>query len=204
MGAGSEDALANWEGRCWSLGEKWESWFGGRKGLASGGAKGRGSAPGWWQRTEVCWERGCWLSILSGREAAWRSNINFLYQCSPILQMRSLRQRERGYCWGEFFDFWPQAHSSVGYESLVHLSLSPGADFGPATEDVFSVYTVPSVVTAHWCGKASFSTKFTSCWATQAPSAAPSVPPSQNQPASTLCSALCCQSNKPFLGLGCQ
>lgn len=32
MGAGWEDALANWEGGCWSLGEKWESWVGGGRG----------------------------------------------------------------------------------------------------------------------------------------------------------------------------
>lgn len=54
---------------------------------------------------------------------------------------------------GRSFDFWPQGPSSVGRESLLLLSLSPRADFGPGAATAVSRRTRTSSVAPRWCGR---------------------------------------------------
>lgn len=103
---------------------------------------------------------------------------------------------------GESFVLWPQAQSSVVCESLV-FSLAPGADFGPGLQICFLC-----TETLLWSQDTGVERPLSPPSSLPAGLSTPHLQPPlflnpRTNPASTFCSAFCCQSNKPFLGLGC-
>lgn len=159
----------------------------------------RGPSPGWRQKTYMC--VGMLLGEgMSGTEAAQRSNITslLLLPTPPRFCFTTEAQRERWCCWGE--SFWPQAQCYVGCESLILL-------FVPWKQtwdlDCRCVLREHRRFCGHSTGrKASFSTKFTSCWASRRHLQPPLFLPRASLGLSPLFRP-CCRSNKPFLGLEC-